>query len=109
MANAIDNYKTLYMFLRAIGKAYKWDSGHYFVPIMSVTANDKFPGYKTVKIEVEEMKVSPGKAETLQRFGAQSVANISGAYKDKLFQKAIDDTIEELMIRMIEHYGTTVQ
>lgn len=109
MAGKANNYKTLYMFLRAIQKAHKWDSNHYFIPVMATVTNDKFPGYKTFKIEVEEIKVSVGKVETLQRFGAQSVANISGTYKDELLKKAIDDVTEELMIRMMEHYGITIQ
>ena len=107
MDNKFD-YRPLYMFCRAFEKANKWESGHYFVPTMSVIPG-KFPAYKTFRIEVIEMNNSLGPRGIVQRFCNQKVVNSSGVVAAKeLLQEAVYEMIEEMIQRMLEYYGTRV-
>lgn len=108
MADKTVNYTTLFMFLRALEKAYKWKEGHYFIPVISIIPDERFPAYKTVKIIVEEVKSAIGEIDYVHRFTAQSVINSTIINRGYSYQKAINDVIEEMMRLMIEHYGNVV-
>ena len=107
MENKFD-YKPLYIFCRAFEKANKWESGHYFIPTMSIIPN-KFPSYKTFRIDIVEMNTALGSKGIMQRFCTQQVVNSSGVIAvSELYQETIYNMIEDIIQRMLEHYGTKV-
>ena len=107
MDNKFD-YRPLYIFCRAFEKANKWESGHYFIPTMSIIPN-KFPSYKTFRIDVVEMNTALGPKGIMQRFCTQQVINTSGVIAvSVLCQETIYKMIEDMIQRMLEHYGTKV-
>ena len=107
MENKFD-YKPLYIFCRAFEKANKWESGHYFIPTMSIIPN-KFPSYKTFRIDVVEMNTTLGSNGIVQRFCSQQVVNSSGVIAvSELYQETVYNMIEDMIQRILEHYGTKV-
>ena len=108
MENKFD-YRPLYMFCKALERANKWKSSHYFIPTMSVIPG-KFPAYKIFRIDVIEMDTSLGPNGIIQRFCEQQIVNSSGIISvETLYQETVYRMIEDLMQRMLEYYGTAIQ
>lgn len=107
MENKFD-YKPLYVFCKAFEKANKWNSGHYFIPTMSMIPG-KFPAYKTIRIDVVEMNMALGPKGIVQRFCGQQTVNSSNIIAvSELYQETIYNIIEDIIQRMLEYYGTVV-